>query len=87
MQNDRPNPSTVPFSQAYWAVPGRLMAGCYPGSEDRDEARQKLGGLIACGIRHVINLMEPHERNRYGRLFVPYEDDLRSIAREMGLDE
>jgi hypothetical protein len=24
----------VPFNRSYWVVPGKLLAGCYPGSED-----------------------------------------------------
>jgi hypothetical protein len=51
------NPS-VPFNQAYWVVPVRLMAGCYPGAEHPVDTRDKLRGLLEHGIRHIINLME-----------------------------
>jgi hypothetical protein len=75
-----PNHLDIPFSQAYWVRPGKMMAGCYPGLEDRAQAQRQLEGLVDCGIRHVINLMESGERNRFGRLFVPYEDLMQSIA-------
>ncbi len=74
----------VPFGQAYWVKPGCLMAGCYPGAEHPDDAREKLNGLLAHGIHHVINLMEPTELNRAGKPFVPYEDQMTAIARAMG---
>ncbi len=60
------------------------MAGCYPGAEHPDEAREKLKGLLVHGIRHVVNLMEPAELNRSGKPFVPYEDQMTAIARTMG---
>ena len=75
---------SVPFDQTYWVKPGSLMAGCYPGAEHPDDARKKLEGLLAHGIRHVINLMEPKELNRAGKPFAPYEDQMTAIARVMG---
>jgi len=76
---------TVPFSRSYWIVPGKFMAGCYPGSEDEKEADRGLSGLLEHGIRHIINLMEPQEVNRSGKQFVSYEAKMRSIADEMGI--
>jgi hypothetical protein len=43
----------VPFNRSYWVVPGKLLAGCYPGSEDSIEEERNLKGLIQAGIRHV----------------------------------
>ena len=82
--NTQPTPESlnVPFNQAYWVKPGLLMAGCYPGAEDHALARRQLKGLVECDIRHVINLMETDELNRFGRPFVPYEDLMQSIAEE-----
>ncbi|UCD87142.1 MAG: dual specificity protein phosphatase family protein [Desulfobacterales bacterium] len=74
----------VPFHRSYWVIPGKFLAGCYPGSKYRDEADQKLTALLGCGIRHVVNLMEPDERDWNGLPFVPYEDQLESIAGSMG---
>ena len=77
------NPS-VPFDQAYWVVPDRFMAGCYPGAEHPADTRVKLRGLLAHGIRHIINLMESAEVNRNGNPFVPYEDQMTAIAGTLG---
>jgi hypothetical protein len=75
----------VPSPRSYWVVPGKLLAGCYPGAKYPKEATEKLTALLHAGIRHFINLMEPDERDRAGQLFVPYEDILESIASEKGV--
>ncbi len=74
----------VPFHRSYWVIPGKFLAGCYPGSKYRDDTDQKLTALLGCGIRHVLNHMEPDERDWNGLPFVPYEDQLESIAGSMG---
>jgi len=50
------------------------LAGFYPGSKDPQEATTKLTALINAGIRHVINLMEPDERDFTKQQFVPYDE-------------
>ena len=75
--------SPVPFPRSYWVIPGKLLAGCYPGAKDPKEATAKLTALINSGIRHVINLMEPDERDNSGHRFVPYADLMESIAARM----
>ncbi|MCP4694117.1 MAG: protein phosphatase [Desulfobacterales bacterium] len=72
----------VPFPRAYWVAPCKLLAGEYPGAMDPAEARRKLRRLLDSGIRRVINLMEPHERDFQGRLFAPYEEEFIRLARE-----
>lgn len=76
----------VPFARSYWVVPGQLLAGCYPGDPHPQEARRKLTGLLEVGIRHVINLMEPQEKNHEGRPFVPYQEPLAHLAEERGIE-
>ena len=73
----------VPFNRSYWVIPGKFLAGCYPGSEDQQLALQKLTGLIDSGIRTVINLMEPDEFNWAGKAFTGYEEQMQSIAASM----
>jgi len=62
----------VPFPRSYWVEPGKLLAGCYP-DEDDEESRRKLRGLVDCGIRQVVALMETDEKDYHGNPFVPYE--------------
>jgi len=73
----------VPFNRSYWVVPGQLLAGCYPGSDDPAEEEKNLKGLIQAGIRHVISLMAPHEYNRPDDPFPPYVDHMESIAESL----
>ena len=70
----------VPFNRSYWVDPGKLLAGCYPGSEDPIEEERNLKGLIQAGIRHVIILMEPQEYGRSDDPFPPYVDHLETIS-------
>ena len=77
---------SVPFTRSYWVVPGKFLAGCYPGSENKDKAHKKLKGLLDHGIRNIINLMEPDEINWNRKPFFPYEEQMKSIAESMGVD-
>ena len=70
----------VPFPRSYWVVPGKFLAGYYPGSRDSSTAERKLEGLLEHGVRHLINLMEEHERNFSGEKFLPYEQQLENLA-------
>jgi hypothetical protein len=73
----------VPFPHSYWVIPGKLLAGYYPGAKNSKEASTKLTALINAGIRHVITLMEPDERDFTGHRFIPYDDLMGSIAARM----
>ena len=74
----------IPFSRSYWVIPGKFLAGCYPGSKHQEEAGQKLRALLGCGIGHYINLMEPDEKDWSGQPFFSYENQLKSIGASMG---
>ena len=73
----------VPFNRSYWVVPGKLLAGCYLGSEDPMEEERNLKGLIQAGIRHVISLIEPEEYGRSDDPFPPYVDHMETIAESL----
>ncbi len=74
-----------PFAQSYWVREGLLCAGHYPGALEVDERKQKLAGLLDCGIRRVINLIPSHETGQSGFAFDPYEPLLQSLAANRGL--
>ena len=76
---------TVPFPRSYWVVPGKFLAGYYPGSRDPSTAQRKLEGLLEHGVRQVINLMEEDEHNFSGETFVPYEQQLEDIAEKTAI--
>lgn len=75
-----------PFERSFWVVPGTLLAGCYPGDQKSVEAERKLNAIIGAGIRTFLNLMEPHEKNRAGAEFVPYEPQMKRLAAERGVE-
>ena len=77
---------SVPFNRSYWVVPGKFLAGCYPGSENKDEAHLKLKGLLDHGIRHVIDLMEPGELNWSEKGFTPYAPQMKRLAEVAGIE-
>ncbi len=84
MKKNADSIKTVPFSRSYWVVPEKLLAGCYPGAPNKNEAHEKLKALIGHNIRHVINLMEPDEADWNGKPFEPYEDQMSAIADSLG---
>ncbi|MCA9937466.1 MAG: dual specificity protein phosphatase family protein [Anaerolineales bacterium] len=57
-----PNP---PIPNAYWVLPGQLLAGAYPGAQDEAVARDKLEKLGNAGISYFLNLTEPTELKPY----------------------
>jgi hypothetical protein len=85
-QNSQTGHHSVPFNRSYWVVPGKLLAGCYPGSENKDAAHLKLKGLLDHGIRHVIDLMEPGELNWSEKPFRPYAPQMRLLAEAAGVE-
>ena len=76
---------TTPFGESYWVVPGKLLAGFYPGDLMPEGTRKKLTSLMSVGIRHVVNLVPKDETNLYGQVFIPYMDVLEETARLQGL--
>jgi len=69
-----------PFSRSYWVVPGKFLAGYYPGDRQKGMMQQKMSDLLACGIQCVINLMEPDEQDHDGLPFIDYAPVLKRLA-------
>src|SRR3954471_12280768 len=57
-----------PIANSYWVIPGRLLAGEYPGSSSRSDAMAKLQRLLAAGVTSFVDLTEDHELPAYERL-------------------
>ena len=70
------------FLHAWWVVPGRLLAGEYPGNLDPLRARRKVDLLVDAGIRTFIDLTTPADR------LDPYEPVTAAVAaaRQLELD-
>ena len=74
-----------PFAQSFWVREGLLCAGCYPGDLDSQQRDIKLQGLVDCGIRRILNLVEADETSRGGVPFEPYELRLQELAAAAGI--
>src|SRR5258708_12184406 len=61
-------PPPKPDPNTYWVVPGKLLAGEYPGALDSEEARRRLRRFLQAGVRHFIDLTEVGELTPYAEL-------------------
>jgi hypothetical protein len=52
---------TSPIPDAYWVLPGRLLAGEYPGAVDDAAAQRKLAALLDAGVTLFVDLTEAGE--------------------------
>lgn len=67
-----------PHDNCYWLIPGKLLAGEYPGYATDPGTRLKLNRFLALGVNSFIDLTEPHELH-------PYEPVLATAAASQGL--
>ena len=68
-----------PIPESYWALPGRLLAGEYPGLSDEELTRKRIDALIKAGFDVFIDLTQLHET-------VPYAGILREEAKTYEVD-
>jgi hypothetical protein len=66
-------PPAKPDPNTYWVVPGKLLAGEYPGARDPEEARSRLRKFLAAGVRHFIDLTMVGELEPYDELLTREE--------------
>ncbi|MBP7096408.1 MAG: dual specificity protein phosphatase family protein [Spirochaetia bacterium] len=65
-------PVPIPFS--YWVLPGRLLAGEYPGHATDAVARARIGALLDAGVRSFVDLTEERDG------LEPYDALLRELS-------
>ncbi|MBK6757353.1 MAG: dual specificity protein phosphatase family protein [Moraxellaceae bacterium] len=75
-----------PFEQSFWVKEDMLCVGHYPCDRDKTATLATLNGLLDCGIRRVINLMEADETNYNGEPFVDYSQKLAQLAHQRNVD-
>jgi hypothetical protein len=73
-----------PFTRSYWVIPGRFLAGCYPGGQTAASAAVKTKGLIDAGVTDIVSLMEAGETNHAGLPFEDYMPSANATATAMG---
>jgi len=54
-----------PLPNSYWVEPGLLLAGEHPDAGGEAATRSRLQALVAAGVRHFIDLTQPHELPAY----------------------
>lgn len=54
-----------PIAESYWVIPGRLLAGKYPGGKNQQEVERRLGALLDAGFNAFLDLTEPGELPPY----------------------
>ena len=65
-----------PILDAYWVSPGRFLAGEYPGSMYREDARPKLHWLLENGVSAFVDLTERGELKLYLKVLGEEADHL-----------
>jgi hypothetical protein len=75
-----------PFERSYWVLPGRFLAGYYPGDLTKEAALEKVGALLDAGIRYVINLVEEDEKGGGGKPMRSYAALLNQEAQARQVD-
>ena len=75
----------LPFDRTYWVIPGKFMAGPFPGSHDPDEALPRLRALVQCGIRRVLSLVDANEIQKSDPPFLPYAETLIRLGEDHGI--
>ncbi len=69
----------LPIPESYWVIPGRLLAGEYPGGFGEARVRLRMDAFLDAGITAFINLTEDDE-------LPSYEAILRDEAQAYGMD-
>lgn len=65
-----------PPGDSYWVIPGRLLAGPYPGAPHKADAAEKLDAFLQTGVTCFVDLTEEGE----GPPLHPYAALLRTVA-------
>ncbi len=69
----------LPLPNSYWVIPGRFLAGEYPGGFNQERVLQRLTACLKSGLNTYIDLTHPDE-------LPPYESLLREQARRFKMD-
>lgn len=79
-QEQTPSAPATPFPNSYWVLPGRLLAGEYPGDLEPHKAHRKLTHMLQTGVRVFIDLTHPNND------LDSYHDILNEEADDLGVE-
>jgi ADP-ribosyl-[dinitrogen reductase] hydrolase len=80
-------PAPLPLANCYWVVPGKLLAGEYPGGATPEATRERLERLQEAGVTAFIDLTLPGELSSYQSGLPPGVLYLRRPIPDHGLPE
>jgi ADP-ribosyl-[dinitrogen reductase] hydrolase len=60
-----PPPISKPLAESYWVIPGRFLAGRYPGGKTPRDAERRVASLLQAGFDAFIDLTEAGELPPY----------------------
>jgi ADP-ribosyl-[dinitrogen reductase] hydrolase len=80
-------PAPLPLANCYWVVPGKLLAGEYPGGATPEATRERLERLQEAGVTAFIDLTLPGELSSYQAGLPPGVLYLRRPIPDHGLPE
>jgi len=69
MHPDLPEPPR-PLSESYWVLPGKFLAGEYPGVQNKSRTRYRIGALLQAGLDTFIDLTHPGELEPYEHILL-----------------
>jgi len=69
----------IPFDRSYWVLPGRFLAGCYPGDINPDATASNLKALVSAGIHTCLDLTEENELKIAGYPYMKYEQQWKKL--------
>lgn len=72
--------SLLPYSDAYWVINGKFMAGSYPATYGEENSRKRIQALLKSGVRTFIDLTQPGDSSS------PYSSMLMQEAGEYGIE-
>ena len=64
----------LPIPESYWVIPGRFLAGQYPGAFDEERVRRRLDAFLEAGIDTFINLTRSDELPPYTTMLAEEAD-------------
>jgi ADP-ribosyl-[dinitrogen reductase] hydrolase len=77
-------PAPLPLPNSYWVLPGRLLAGEYPGGLGPEQTQARLARLLEAGVNSFVDLTQPGEAEPYEAALPVSIDYLRKPIRDHG---
>jgi predicted protein tyrosine phosphatase len=75
----------LPIPNSYWVLPGKLLAGEYPGSLTQATMKARVAAFLGCGVDCFIDLTESGELAPYAPELAHPTRHVRMPIRDLGV--